>query len=106
MDINQNTGKTRTDMYCHACSSSFVAIINFDLDGNHQIECPKCGHIHYRLVQHGRVTSERYHSDSRNVTHIAGTIRDLWKDQTVPISTATVKHFLREKWINRSDLDV
>jgi len=33
-----------------------------DINGNHEIECPHCGHIHYRVVEDGRVTDDRYRS--------------------------------------------
>jgi len=51
-----------TEMYCHDCNSKFVAELDMDINGNHEIECPHCKHIHYRVVEGGRVTGERYRS--------------------------------------------
>jgi len=104
-DMYQHNELTKTDLWCHSCKTNFIAIIDFTLDGNHQIECPKCGHIHYRKVKQGKVTGDRYDSDNHNL-HTAKVIRDLWKSTTTPIQTSTAKHFLREKWLNRSDSNV
>lgn len=93
----------RTDLHCHECVSrgnpaNFVAKIDYDLNGNHEIECPRCGHLHYRLVKDGRVTSERYHSD--NATHKVAR-RDMWKSATQPIVTSSATAFMRDLWLNR-----
>lgn len=52
----------QTEMYCHDCDNTFVAELDMDINGNHEVECPHCGHIHYRVVEDGRVTGDRYRS--------------------------------------------
>jgi uncharacterized C2H2 Zn-finger protein len=97
-------GFVRTDMDCHGCTEAgykanrFIAEINYSLNGNHQIECPRCGHIHYRLVKDGVVTEERY--SSGYPTHVVKN-RDLWKAESVPMVTSTASAFMRELWLNR-----
>src|SRR6056297_1830535 len=51
-----------TEMYCHDCRNDFVAELDMAINGNHEIECPHCGHIDYRVVENGRVTGQRYRS--------------------------------------------
>jgi len=51
-----------TEMFCHDCRNDFTAELDMDINGNHEIECPHCGHIHYRVVEDGRVTDDRYRS--------------------------------------------
>ena len=51
-----------TEMYCHDCRNNFTAELDMDINGNHEIECPHCGHVHYRVVEDGRVTDDRYRS--------------------------------------------
>ena len=102
-DILRNEGLVRTDMHCHACSEkglppSFIARIDYGLNGNHEIECPRCGHLHYRKIVDGVITDDRYHSD--NHTHRVGG-NNVWKSETVPIETSTAQMFLRDLWLKR-----
>lgn len=97
-------GLARTDMDCHRCSelgypNQFIAVIDHDLDGNHAIECPRCGHLHYRVVKQGRVTGDRYDSDRR--THKIDR-RNVWKSETRPIISSTASAFLRDRWLQKS----
>jgi DNA-directed RNA polymerase subunit RPC12/RpoP len=93
--------RVRTDLYCHECSKNFSAVLDYNLDGNHEIHCPWCGHIHYRLIKGGVVTSDRYSSDQEK--HIVGK-RSVWKSAVQPIMTTTASHFIRESFLNRSDV--
>lgn len=51
-----------TKLYCHGCGKDFIAKMDMELNGNHEIICPNCGHVHYRVVENGEVTGERYRS--------------------------------------------
>jgi DNA-directed RNA polymerase subunit RPC12/RpoP len=97
-DLYREHGLVRTDVYCHSCTKNFIARINFDLDGQHEIECPYCGHLHYRMIKAGVVTNDRYQSDS--TTHKVAR-RDLWKATAQPIMTNTASAFIRDRWLNR-----
>jgi DNA-directed RNA polymerase subunit RPC12/RpoP len=55
-------GTRKTEIYCHECERYFTVELDLDLDGNHEIKCPNCGHTHYRVIEKGRVTGERYQS--------------------------------------------
>lgn len=59
--------KRTTDLFCHDCGNNFTAELDMDINGNHEIECPHCGHIHYRVVEDGRVTGQRYRSSMGTV---------------------------------------
>lgn len=50
----------RTRLNCHGCGRSFTAELDMEINGQVEIDCPNCGHPHYRIVQGGRVTGERY----------------------------------------------
>lgn len=56
-----------TEMHCHDCGNDFVAELDMDVNGNHEIDCPHCEHTHYRVVEDGRVTGERYRSSMGTV---------------------------------------
>lgn len=57
----------RSREHCHACNKDMVIELDLSLNGNHVIECPHCGHEHYRRVENGRVTSDRWGSANRQV---------------------------------------
>lgn len=95
-------GEVRTDMHCHNCSKSFLALLDYDVDGNHIFECPYCEHEHCRVIKNGKITEDRW--DSRNTNPTPITPRRIWKSQSQNITTSATSHFLRDKWLNRGDI--
>jgi DNA-directed RNA polymerase subunit RPC12/RpoP len=61
----------RTQLYCHACSGYFNVDFDESLNGNHVVNCPKCGHEHYRVIKDGVVTEDRWNS-SGPVYYVTG----------------------------------
>lgn len=51
-----------TRLWCHDCRGYFTVDMDMEQNGQHEIVCPSCGHIHYRIVENGVVTEERYRS--------------------------------------------
>lgn len=100
-DFNKREGIVRTDMNCHDCSHNFIAELNYSLEGNHIIECPYCGHEHCRVITGGQITSERWDSRHRRVD-VNG--RRVWKHDSQPAKTSTAAMFMRDRWLNRSDV--
>lgn len=100
LDLYRNVGLTRTDMHCHNCSKNFIASIDFGLNGNHQVECPHCGHLHYRQIKDGVVTGERWGSDSN--THEVPN-RRVWKSETLPMTTSVASAFIRDRWLRAGE---
>ena len=94
----KDTGIVRTDMHCHDCGKGFVAAINFDLNGNHVVLCPRCGHQHCRVVQDGKVTGDRWDGRFERID-IPET--SVWK--TEQMKTSVASHFLRERWLNHGN---
>jgi len=93
------TGIVRTDMHCHDCSKQFYASIDFEIDGNHIIICPNCGHNHCRVIVNGQVTGERWDSKWGSVNDRTERI---WNHQTLKMETSSAAQFLRNKWIKKS----
>ena len=54
------SNRRRQTLYCHNCGEHVAFTIDFDLEGNHIFNCPKCGHEHCRVVKDGRITGERW----------------------------------------------
>jgi len=55
------------ELHCHECQQYVQFEIDDGLDGEHILNCPKCNHQHYRVVDKGVVTSTRWGSDNRNI---------------------------------------
>lgn len=94
-------GRVRTpSIHCHHCNKYFIASLDYSINGNHIIECPHCTHEHCRKIENGKVTGERWDSRLQRVDVPA---RYVWSHNTLPITTTTAAHFIRERWANRSD---
>lgn len=94
-------GIQRTEIHCHQCSKLFVAELDMDLEGNYVIECAHCGHEHYRAIKAGKITEGRWGTGNDSSIRVSG--RSVWKSSVIQAQTSTVAHFLRERWLNRSD---
>lgn len=92
---SEQRGVIRTPLHCHDCNGDFVAAINYDLNGNHVVACPRCGHQHCRVVKDGKVTGERF--DSRQ-ERIDIPRHSVWRSEQM--STSTASHFIRDRWLN------
>ena len=55
------------ELHCHNCNNYVQFKIDTEQNGNHEIVCPVCGHIHYRLVVNGIITESRWNSNNNNV---------------------------------------
>ncbi len=91
-------GLVRTDMHCHGCSNGFVAQLDYDIDGNHIVECPHCGHEHCRKIEKGKITDDRW--DGHN-NKVAVPARRVLKHTSLKMQTTTASEFIRDRWLNK-----
>ena len=56
--------KEKQELHCHNCNRYVQFDMDMELNGNHVLECPNCGHEHCRVVKDGVITGDRW--DSRN----------------------------------------
>lgn len=54
----------RQELHCHNCDKYVQFDLDMELNGNHILTCPNCGHKHCRVVKDGKITDDRW--DSRN----------------------------------------
>ncbi len=52
------------ELHCHNCNCYVQFKIDTEQNGNHEIRCPNCGHIHYRLVVNGIITELRWNNNN------------------------------------------
>lgn len=50
--------KRELRMHCKDCKKYFSAQIDLSLDGNHEISCPYCGFMHYRVVENLEIVGD------------------------------------------------
>ena len=93
-------GLQRTEMHCHHCTKNFVAELDYDIQGDHVIECPHCGHEHCRKITDGKITEVRW--DGRNSAHRVSP-KSVWKSSVIAATTSTAAQFIRDRWLNKSD---
>lgn len=90
----------RTDIHCHNCSKGFIAQLDFSINGNHKVICPRCGHVHYRGIKDGVITEERWNPDYPT-TEVSPACT--WTPTVIEQPCSTAAQFIRDAWLNRSD---
>ena len=96
-DLLSGQGKVRTDLSCTECHRTFIALIDFDVDGNHIVHCPHCQHEHCRVVKNGTVTGDRW--DSR-YGRVDVPPKCVWKTPDGRMETSSAAAFIRDRWLN------
>lgn len=89
--------RIRTDLSCTECNNTFIAQLDFSIDGNHIVECPHCGHEHCRVIKDGRVTGDRWSTRDQRVEVER---KHIWKSDSLPMATTTAGEFIRARWMN------
>lgn len=56
----------KQELFCHGCNSYVQFELDIEVDGNYTLDCPNCGHPHYRLVSDGRITGIRWDVEPLN----------------------------------------
>lgn len=109
-DLYQHKGKVVTDLYCTHCSKNFRAKLDHDIDGNHIIECPWCGHEHCRVIKDGRVMGDGSGVGNDGTGRWAGRAqrpnvvvngRNVWKSSVIQATSTSASQFLRDAWLAR-----
>jgi len=57
----------KQELYCHGCDRYVQFEIDMELEGRHMLECPSCGHKHYRVVVDGNITDGRWGPSAANM---------------------------------------
>jgi len=96
----------RQELYCHHCGKYVQFDLDMSLNGNHVLNCPNCDHEHCRVVENGKITSERW--DSRNGNGSWGTYQATGTASTATstystysgTSGSTTDVFMYQAWMN------
>ncbi len=94
-------------MNCTECLENFIAQMDMSLSGDHTIECPYCGHWHFRIVKKGKVTEDRSISDgNQHQPSVDDPNRKSWKATSEPKYASKASAFIRDAWLNKRDLQL
>jgi DNA-directed RNA polymerase subunit RPC12/RpoP len=85
----------RQELFCHACGRYVQFNIDKSLNGNHEIRCPNCGHLHYRYVDNGIITDRRWGSSNGQMNYVSNTTSSA---STIALSTGSTNMY--QSWLN------
>ena len=98
----------RQELYCHNCGKYVQFDIDTELEGNHVLKCPVCGHEHCRVVRGGKITEDRW--DSRNQTYyvnprnVSFTSTSTYTTYSSSSSATYSSSFLYTSWMNTTSV--
>lgn len=49
-----------TEFVCYCAKKYIYVWLNTGINGNYEIVCPTCGHVHYRSIKNGHITDDRF----------------------------------------------
>ncbi len=92
--------KQRQEIRCHACRRWVQFQIDLELEGNHVLNCPNCGHEHCRVVKKGEITDIRW--DQRNgptvqITNVSVSYRTVYVYTSAPATTSAT--YITDLWM-------
>ena len=96
-------GIQRTNLDCTDCHKVFVAKLNFDISGNHEIVCPYCGHKHFRTIKKGVVTGDRWSSQAGPNVNVP--TERMWTNESLGAKTTTAANHIRERWLDNKEAE-
>ena len=86
------------ELFCQECQQYVRFPMNLSLDGNHEITCPKCGHVHYRVVKKGVITEDRYSPCSNMMTYQIATYQTTISVTSYSQDMSTDSNFTQQAW--------
>jgi hypothetical protein len=90
----------RHELHCHNCNRYVQFNLDLSRDGNYKLECPNCGHEHYRAVYNGKITDIRWGQDPNQQSHYnISSTASTSTNSMYNISTSS-STFLTTSWLN------
>lgn len=94
----------RQDLHCTNCGRHVIFDMDFGLDGNHEIICPECEHVHYRVVENGRITEDRWRSSMPTfICTATTTTTTIYYTAGTSTATGTSMYFLHDAWLQTTN---
>ena len=81
----------KQELYCHECKKYVQFDLDLEMNGKHILNCPNCGHEHYRYVIDGEISNERWGSNNKSISNSTYT-------QTIYVPSSTVSYTTMSTW--------
>ena len=73
------------EFYCTNCSWWNYPMLSDTMDGNYEIVCGNCGHIHYRVIKNGVVIDDKVQEEAKwNDSRWSKNV-DKWSGDTIHV---------------------
>jgi hypothetical protein len=89
----------RQELHCHNCQQYVQFDLDLELEGNHVLTCPNCGHEHCRVIKAGQITGERWDNRNGN-TYTVSTTGMTWSTGSTWTTSNSTSVFLYQSWSN------
>ena len=83
----------KQELYCHNCDK-YVLFSVPAYNGRLIVRCPNCGHEHYRIVENGEITAERWGSSNRPIVYAVNVY--------ISSTSSATDTFLYQSWTSAS----
>ena len=96
-----------TEIHCHECGGYVKFAVDKSKNGNHVFNCPKCQHEHCRVVENGKITSDRWESRNSAPTYTYTMTMQSWSStgyETSGGTGGTNDPYLTSAWMNGQDM--
>ena len=91
----------RQELHCHDCNRYVQFDIDIELNGNHVLNCPNCGHEHCRVVENGRITDVRWDQRNGNLqTYIVTSGTATTTATSIDTTSTGGSTFSTDMWLN------
>ena len=97
--------KRVTEIFCHECRGYIRIALDHDIDGNHIIKCPECGHEHCRVIKAGEITGDRWQSRNQTTTYTTSStssycLSAFVSSSTISTTTNLEGCFFKQLWLD------
>lgn len=89
----------RQELQCTNCGRFVRFNMDFALDGNHEITCPRCKHIHYRVVRNGKITEDRWRSSAGPTYFATSVTSSTYSYISTAATTDATSFYLYDSWL-------
>jgi predicted nucleic acid-binding Zn-ribbon protein len=92
----------RQELHCHNCNQYVQFNLDLEINGQHILTCPKCGHKHYRYIKDGKISDRRWGQDPSqdNSYQVTGPVT--YSIISTFTTASTTSTFLYSSWMNSS----
>ena len=92
------------ELHCHDCDRYVQFTLDLSANGNYVLDCPNCGHKHYRVVKNGQVSDARWGRDPSQTgwNTVTATSSSTVSVDSISTGGSSTSAFITQAWYNTS----